>query len=90
MADVGFQNILDHEGIAIAVTGMLIVFIALVLISIFIALLPKILDALSFIIPPPPEPAAALQPSTSDDDQVAAAIGFVFHQREIQKQKTSK
>jgi oxaloacetate decarboxylase gamma subunit len=45
----GFQNILNGQGISIAITGMLIVFIALSLISFFIYLLPKFLRVIANI-----------------------------------------
>ncbi len=40
-----WANVSDGNAIAIAITGMLIVFTALTLISVFIAALPRILSA---------------------------------------------
>jgi Na+-transporting methylmalonyl-CoA/oxaloacetate decarboxylase gamma subunit len=40
---MGVQNILDNDGIGLAITGMLIVFVGLILISLFIAALPRVI-----------------------------------------------
>jgi Na+-transporting methylmalonyl-CoA/oxaloacetate decarboxylase gamma subunit len=75
------------RGISIAATGMLIVVMALSLISLFIAGLPRILSALAKIYP---EPVARhgkrthSENSVTDDEAVLAAIGFVLH-TEFQK-----
>lgn len=37
------QNIIDHEGVAISLVGMSIVFTGLVLVSLFILVLPRVL-----------------------------------------------
>ena len=47
----GIENITANNGIGVAITGMSIVFVALVLISVYIALLPKILNKLARIFP---------------------------------------
>ncbi|MCP4173946.1 MAG: hypothetical protein GY758_24590 [Fuerstiella sp.] len=75
------------EGIAIAGTGLLIVFAALVLITLFIAALPRILEAVAIVLPEVPDRHAAADASESllPDDAVLAAIGFVLHS-ELQKQ----
>jgi len=46
-ADVGLQQILDGDGFGIAMTGMAVVFVSLILISLAIALLAKLIDAVS-------------------------------------------
>jgi Na+-transporting methylmalonyl-CoA/oxaloacetate decarboxylase gamma subunit len=43
MGTTSLQNIFTHGGIAISITGMLIVFTGLLIISLYIRLLPKIL-----------------------------------------------
>ncbi|QDU44476.1 OadG family protein [Symmachiella dynata] len=80
----GLNNIVhgDFNGFLVAATGLLIVFLALTLISVFISLLPKILDALAFMLPAEHEhhsyaPAAR---QTSDNEKIAAAVGFVLHE----------
>ena len=40
-AQTGLQNIVDGQGVGIAIAGMTIVFVALTLISGFITLLPR-------------------------------------------------
>ena len=79
-------NNIESRHISIAITGMLIVFTALLLVSIAIAILPKVLDLLSGILPAEKLPASnatqAVQ-KTSDQDEVFAAIGMALH---LQKQ----
>ena len=76
-----------HDGVAIAGTGLLIVFAALILITLFIAALPRILEAVAQVLPEVPDRHAAPDPSASllPDEAVLAAIGFVLH-HELQKQ----
>ncbi len=72
------------RAVAIAVTGMLIVACALLLICVFISLLPRILAAVATIWPEVDEPHASTAHPESlalDDDAVLAAIGFVLHHR---------
>jgi len=68
------------QGLDLAFVGMSIVFTALVLVSIFIAILPRILAAIHPYIPP-----AQLHTQShsreNDDDAIAAAIGFALHAR---------
>lgn len=67
---------------AIAVAGMLIVSIALSVISLFIAGLPRLLEVLERFLPEREDPHAKRIPQESfvpDDDAVTAAIGFVLH-----------
>ena len=42
--NISFQNVLDADGIGLAITGMFIVFSGLVLISIYIASIPGVLS----------------------------------------------
>ncbi|MBM82898.1 MAG: hypothetical protein CMJ78_20235 [Planctomycetaceae bacterium] len=85
LAASGLQNISDNDGIAIALTGITIVFAALILITVFISLLPKILAAVNEVFPEPvPKQAVAAASSpvaaaTNDDDLVAAAIAVAHH-----------
>ena len=84
------QNIIDAQGFALSITGMVIVFTALALITITIALLPRILEILAAILPaeddhraPPPRtaPAPDAPAATDDNAAVVAAIGYVLHAR---------
>ena len=80
------------QGIPIALAGMLIVFSALIFISLFIAALPIILDVVSQYFPETEEHHESVAHPESlrpDDDAVIAAIGFVLH-TELQKQSGSK
>lgn len=88
----GFQAISAGEGVSIAVTGMLIVFFALSIISLFIRLLPVVLAQMEPILPrleshaQPPTPAERLP---TDNERIVAAIGYVLH-LEMEKATHSK
>ena len=85
LADIEFsvQNVIDGQGISIALTGMAIVFVALTLITMFIATLPRLLEAASAFLPPEAErhaaPAAASAAGDRLDEEALAAIGFALH-----------
>ncbi len=75
-----YQNIIAGDGFELAFAGMTIVFTALVLVSIFIAVLPKVLGVLNRLIPEVHHHTAAPQQrGASDETVVAAAIGFALH-----------
>lgn len=68
---LGLQRIADGQGLPIALAGMIIVFTALLLITLFITVLPRILAAVARRFPetvhhaprrvePPPEDLAAV------------------------------
>jgi Na+-transporting methylmalonyl-CoA/oxaloacetate decarboxylase gamma subunit len=63
------QNIIDGQGIPIAITGMLIVFCVLALITLFIEVLPKLTALLERYVP------------EDDHPSILAAIAFVAHLR---------
>ena len=78
------QNIIDGQGISIAITGMVIVFFALTFISLFITALPHILALFARRWPESEghhttRAAAPAQQAVSDE--VVAAIAMVLHQR---------
>ena len=81
------SNVVEGNAVAISVTGMLIVFSALTLITVFIAMLPRILSSLDPYLPAvsdhhhQPTPADALP---MDEERIVAAIGAVLH-AEMQK-----
>ena len=83
----GFQAISDGNGLAIALTGMLIVFFALAIITLFIRLLPVVLVWLEPILPRleshADSPSVAEQLPT-EREKIVAAIGYVLH-REMEK-----
>ena len=68
------------QGLDLAFAGMSIVFTALVLVSVFIAVLPRILAAINPYIPPA-QLHTQSQDKETDDDAIAAAIGFALHAR---------
>jgi Na+-transporting methylmalonyl-CoA/oxaloacetate decarboxylase gamma subunit len=79
------------QGITIAIAGMLIVGVALSLISLFIAGLPRVLDTIGKFWPEVDEPHGKKSHTHSlitDNDAVIAAIGYVLH-CEYQKQLQS-
>ena len=80
----GLQNIFDVGGFAIALSGMLIVFCSLVLVSLFIALLPRILPHSAAGADIGPLETAA---NHSDNMPLVAALGYALHlqQRESDK-----
>tara|TARA_B100000315_G_scaffold81231_1_gene74476 strand:+ start:18532 stop:18807 length:276 start_codon:yes stop_codon:yes gene_type:complete len=76
----GIQKIVEGQGVDIAITGMLIVFIALGLITLFIAFLPNILKVIAIVFPH--KTATGLTGEfASEEDNVLAAIGFALHKR---------
>jgi Na+-transporting methylmalonyl-CoA/oxaloacetate decarboxylase gamma subunit len=74
--DFGVQNILNAQGFTVAIPGMLIVFAALTIISIFISLLPKLVAVLATIFPEGHHHAVQGKATKKDDDKLLAAIGF--------------
>jgi Na+-transporting methylmalonyl-CoA/oxaloacetate decarboxylase gamma subunit len=78
--DSGIQNIVEGQGVDIAITGMLIVFLALGLITLFIAFLPNLLNVLAKIFPH--KAAADVSGKfAAEEDNVLAAIGFALHKK---------
>lgn len=83
------------EGAVQALVGLMIVFTALILLSLFIAALPRVLAMLSTVWPEVDEPAANTSHTDSlvaDDGAVLAAIGYVLHtefQRQLETQDSS-
>ncbi len=78
-----YQNVTDAQGIELAFAGMTIVFTALSLVCIFIALLPHVLSVVDRYIPEvhhhvAPQPKAK---SAGNEADIAAAIAYVLHGR---------
>ena len=80
-----------EKGALIAATGILIVFAALLLISLFIAALPRLLKSVATMFPEVSDRPVAKDSSRSllPDEAVLAAIGYVLH-CEMQKQRDSQ
>jgi len=75
-----FQNITDAHGVGISITGMLIVFCALSLIAIFIAVLPWVLRKMAPVLPKGMVLHASPKPKTAPavDEKLIAAIGYAL------------
>lgn len=88
----GFQAISEGNGISIAITGMLIVFVALTLISVFIRLLPIVLAKFEPILPrleSHTQSPTSAERLPSDDKKIIAAIGYVLRM-EMEKASQKK
>lgn len=73
------QNIINGDGISLSITGMVIVFIALSIISTFIALLPKMLPILESILPEEHvHHGPTKKADKKDNSEVLAAIGYAL------------
>ncbi len=84
------------RGVAIAFAGLLIVFVALLLISLFIATLPRVLVRVARVWPEIDEPSVVDGQAESrlaeDESRILAAIGFVLHtelRRELAAEQAS-
>ena len=76
------------RGASIALAGLLIVFLALLMITLFITLLPRLLVLFAHVWPEVESAHAGdshIETLDVDDGAVLAAIGFVLH-TELQKQ----
>ena len=77
-----YQNIIAGQGFELAFAGMTIVFTALVMVSTFIALLPKALVVINRLIPEVHHHTAPTQRrEQSNETDIVAAIGFALHTR---------
>ena len=92
MNDLNFEykQIIDGQGFQIAFAGMAIVLLALVLVSIFIALLPRLLNVINRILPPvvhvhssiddqKSQPKLAQPPTEELANEIVAVVGYVLH-----------
>ena len=78
----GVDAISQANGVSIAVTGMLIVFFALTIITLFIRLLPIVLAHFEPYLPrlePHGEPPTAAERLPVDNERIVAAIGYVLY-----------
>ena len=81
-----WANVSEGNAVAITITGMLIVFTALTLISVFIAALPRVLSAIEPYLPAAedhhdaPTTAESLRSDDgkSNEEKIVAAIGYVL------------
>jgi len=92
---VNFSQVFAGKGMAIAATGMFIVFSALLLLTLFISALPRLLEMIATVLPEVPDHHTPKDTSRSllPDESILAAIGFVLHtemQREVGADETAK
>jgi len=73
-----FKKIMDGRGVSISVTGMLIVFMALVTITLFLLLLPRILKLVDRVYPEVEDETLNGSQEISEDTEVVAAIGYAM------------
>lgn len=83
------------DGIVIAAVGLLIVYVALVLIALFIATLPRVLVLIGHLWPEVDDHHGLehVESEAEEDLAVLAAIGFVLHtefQRQLNGDTASK
>ncbi len=76
-----WQNIIDGNGIGITITGMMIVFSGLLFISLFIAVLPRVLKLKDHFTSSPKTtaevPATVAAPPS--EEEIMAVISLVLH-----------
>ena len=88
------QKILEGDNIGIAATGITIVFVALLLITIAIALLPKVLRSLEGILPAEVEdhaaPGATPEGNKASGTALVAAIGMALHRERTSKNESRR
>lgn len=87
---MGLHNIIEGDGIGLAITGMLIVFFGLVFISLYIAVLPRLFGWVQVQKRRRLErrmPAPAHTPQGLDDPVLRAAIALVI-QLELEHEQT--
>ncbi len=78
--DYSWQNVIDGNGVGITLTGMLIVFSGLALISLFITALPRLLNRSPRLTPASAAVSArAAVGSEPTEEEVMAAISLVLH-----------
>lgn len=83
---MGFENIITTNGIAISIVGIVIVFAALSVIALFIAMLPKLMSLTVKLFPEVEHPHAATPSvdNSSDHDAVLAAIAYALFRKQTQ------
>jgi Na+-transporting methylmalonyl-CoA/oxaloacetate decarboxylase gamma subunit len=75
----GWENIVQNNGISIAIAGITVVFVVLAIICGFISLLPRALELLHQFAPEAEHhrsPAVESKRTGSQDEAMAAAIGY--------------
>lgn len=83
LAKTGWENVVEYNGVTVAIAGVAIVFAALSVIATFIWLLPSAMAMLARVAPEQEDRHVAVQPSpagdASQDASIAAAIGYAMY-----------
>ena len=79
---MGFENVINGNGVTIAVVEILIVFLALTIISLSIALLPKALPLLERLFPEEHHHNSPAPSQAADHDKVLAAIAYALFRKQ--------
>jgi Na+-transporting methylmalonyl-CoA/oxaloacetate decarboxylase gamma subunit len=82
MESYSLENIEAANGYLIALSGLTIVFFALVVVTVFISILPHLLASLATVWPEQVALPEAAAPVTADDEGAIAAIGYLVHARQ--------
>ncbi|MBI9109820.1 OadG family protein [Maridesulfovibrio ferrireducens] len=75
-----WQHVVNGDGVALSITGMSIVFVALMLVSLYIAMLPRLAGFFNKIIPPAAHHCGVEAPPPSgpaEAEIVAAAVAYL-------------
>jgi Na+-transporting methylmalonyl-CoA/oxaloacetate decarboxylase gamma subunit len=79
---IGFENIINTNEVMIAGVGILIVFSALAIIALFIALLPRILPLLEKLFPEEHPHHITSSSQTADHEEVLVAIAYALFRKQ--------
>ena len=87
---MGFENVIEGDGIGLAVTGMVIVFLGLIFISLYISSLPRLAGMIDRWRErqkvPATAPKAPAETTGLDDPALWAAIGLVVEAEMVNHQ----
>ena len=82
---ISIDNIINSNGISVAVVGILIVFMALAIITLVIAQLPRVLPLLERLFPVeehPHQSPATIRVEDHEHEKVLAAIAYALFHRQ--------
>jgi hypothetical protein len=86
---IGIKNIVEGQGVSIALTGMLIVFIALGLITFSISIFPKTMGIIEKVFPHKIKTRGIKPDSSEVSDETLVAIGSVLYKSLAKNQATN-
>lgn len=75
---MGIENVLDSDGIGLAIVGMIVVFAGLIFISLYIASIPALVDLLVRMRERRGETTPAAEKPCPEDAALRAAVGAVI------------